>query len=217
VYKEYFSGNENKSKAEVTVATVATLSMNVFGELDDEGAISSSISTPKTTVTTLSGKTLVSSGYERLTEELDKLAPPSTTTPAPNTIVPLSTPPPSPPPPVALPQTGLALQAMSTFGPRAESDEADWQTEDSVGYKHRRRGIESSNDVYPATEVIKYLIDAVGRDVMSFRPNAQVSYLLVDRSRDRFDAINAYIQRTESEEDFGSFDIFIRAIDLIKE
>jgi hypothetical protein len=75
----------------------------------------------------------------------------------------------------------------------------------------------SSNEPYPATEIIKYLIDAVGRDVMSFRRNTQVSYLLVDRSRDRFDAINAYIQRTESEEDFGSFDIFIRAIDLIKE
>ena len=106
---------------------------------------------------------------------------------------------------------------MSIFGPGTESDEANCQTEDSVGYKHRRRGIGSSNEVYPATKVIKYLIDAVDGDVMSFRPHAQVSYLLVDRSRDLFDAINVYIQRTESEEDLGSFDIFIRAIDLIKE
>ena len=75
----------------------------------------------------------------------------------------------------------------------------------------------SSNEAYPATELIKYLIDAVGRDVMSFRRNAQVSYLLVDRTRDIFDAINAYIQRTESGEDWDSYDKFTNAIDPIEE
>lgn len=75
----------------------------------------------------------------------------------------------------------------------------------------------SSNEAYPATEVIKYLIDAVGRDVMSFRRNAQVSYLLYDRTRDIFDAINAYIQRTESGEDWDSFDKYTNAIDPIEE
>jgi len=40
-------------------------------------------------------------------------------------------------------------------------------------------------------EAIKYLIDTVGRDVMSFRRNAQVSYLLLDRARDFFEGINA--------------------------
>jgi hypothetical protein len=75
----------------------------------------------------------------------------------------------------------------------------------------------SSNEAYPATELIKYLIDAVGRDVMSFRRNAQVSYLLVDRTRDIFDAINTYIQRTESGEDWESYDKFTSAIDPIEE
>jgi len=74
-----------------------------------------------------------------------------------------------------------------------------------------------STEAYPATELIKYLIDAVGRDVNSFRRNAQVSYLLVDRTRDIFDAINAYIQRTESGEDWDSYDKFTSAIDPIEE
>jgi|SRR5216684_6520283 len=74
-----------------------------------------------------------------------------------------------------------------------------------------------SNEPYPATEIIKYLIDAVGRDVRSFRRNAQVSYLLADRARDIFEAINAYIQRTESGEDWDSFDRFTNAIDPIEE
>jgi hypothetical protein len=72
-------------------------------------------------------------------------------------------------------------------------------------------------EAYPATEVIKYLIDTVGHDVMSFRRNAQVSYMLVDRARDICDAINGYIQRTESGEDWNSFDKFTNAIDPIEE
>jgi len=74
-----------------------------------------------------------------------------------------------------------------------------------------------SNEPYPATEVIKYLIDTVGHDVMSFRRNTQVSYLLVDRARDICDAINGYIQRTEGGEDWMSFDKFTNAIDPVEE
>lgn len=74
-----------------------------------------------------------------------------------------------------------------------------------------------TDEGYPATELIKYLIDAVGRDVMSFRRNAQVSYLLVDKTRDIFDAINTYIQRTETGEDWDSFERFTSAIDPIEE
>jgi hypothetical protein len=73
------------------------------------------------------------------------------------------------------------------------------------------------NEAYPATDAIKYLIDTVGHDVMSFRRNTQVSYLLVDRARDICDAINGYIQRTESGEDWISFDKFTNAIDPIEE
>jgi hypothetical protein len=75
----------------------------------------------------------------------------------------------------------------------------------------------SPSEAYPATELIKYLIDAVGRDVMSFRRNAQVSYLLVDRTRDILNAINAYIHRTESGDDWDSFEKFTNAIDPIEE
>jgi len=77
--------------------------------------------------------------------------------------------------------------------------------------------IRPSSEGYPATEVIKYLIEAVGHDVMSFRRNTQVSYLLVDRARDICDAINGCIQRTESGEDWMSFDKFTNAIDPVEE
>ena len=99
----------------MTIATVATLSLDVFRELHDEGTISSSISTLKRTL----------SGYKRPTEETDKLPPSSTATPAPSTISPLSTPSLSIPP---FMRTGLGYQAISTFWPRAESDDAPVST-----------------------------------------------------------------------------------------
>ena len=73
-----------------------------------------------------------------------------------------------------------------------------------------------SNDIYPATEVIKYLIDIVGYDVVSFRRNAQVSYMLVDRAREICDAINGHIQNTASGENWTSFEKFTQAIDPIE-
>jgi hypothetical protein len=114
---------------------------------------------------------------------------------------------------------------MSTFAPFSPTDKSDSTslgdvTVTSPGSVTTISSINlpgSSNEAYPATELIKYLIDAIGRDVMSFRRNAQVSYLLVDRTRDIFDAINAYIQRTESGEDWESFDKFTSAIDPIEE
>ncbi|KAI0249092.1 hypothetical protein BJV78DRAFT_1284237 [Lactifluus subvellereus] len=73
-----------------------------------------------------------------------------------------------------------------------------------------------SNEIYPATEIIKYLIDVVGYDVVSFRRNAQVSYMLVDRAREICDAINGHIQNTESGGDWTSFEKFTQAIDPIE-
>ena len=74
---------------------------------------------------------------------------------------------------------------------------------------------------YPATEVIKFLIEVVGRDVVSFRRNAQLSYLLVDRARDICDAINVHIKKTESgsgtDSDWASFEKFSAAIDPVEE
>ena len=74
---------------------------------------------------------------------------------------------------------------------------------------------------YPATEVIKFLIEVVGRDVVSFRRNAQLSYLLVDRARNICDAINTHIKKTESgsgtDSDWASFEKFSAAIDPVEE
>jgi len=70
---------------------------------------------------------------------------------------------------------------------------------------------------YPVTEVIKYLIEVVGRDVVSFRRNAQVSFILVDRARDICDAINIHVKKTESGTDWASFEKFSDAIDPVEE
>ncbi|KAI9435075.1 hypothetical protein H4582DRAFT_702236 [Lactarius indigo] len=72
-------------------------------------------------------------------------------------------------------------------------------------------------DGYPATNVIEYLVEIVGRDVVSFRRNAQVSYLLVDRARDICDVVNIYIRNTESGTDWSSFGRFSNAIDPVEE
>ncbi|KAI0247273.1 hypothetical protein BJV78DRAFT_1285698 [Lactifluus subvellereus] len=76
---------------------------------------------------------------------------------------------------------------------------------------------ELPNEGYTATEVIKYLIDVVGHDVVSFRRNAHVSYMLVDRARDICNAINDYIQGAESERDWTSFEKFTNAIDPVED
>jgi hypothetical protein len=73
------------------------------------------------------------------------------------------------------------------------------------------------NESYPVTEVIKYLIDVVGSDVVSFRRNAHVSYMLVDRARDICSAIHGHIQRAESGRDWTSFEKFTDAIGPVEE
>ena len=74
-----------------------------------------------------------------------------------------------------------------------------------------------TNEGYPATEVIKYLIEVVGRDVVSFRRNAHVSFMLVDRARDICDAINIHIKQTHSGTDWSSFEKFSDALDPVEE
>jgi len=74
---------------------------------------------------------------------------------------------------------------------------------------------------YPATEVIQFLVNVVGRDVVSFRRNAQVSYLTVDRARDICDSINTHIKITEggsgTDSDWSSFEKFSDAIDPVED
>ncbi|KAI0300029.1 hypothetical protein B0F90DRAFT_1630389, partial [Multifurca ochricompacta] len=60
---------------------------------------------------------------------------------------------------------------------------------------------------------------AVGRDVVSFRRNTQVSYMVVERARDIVDAINEYIQKVENSDtgDWDSFEKFTQAVEPLEE
>ncbi|KAI0247266.1 hypothetical protein BJV78DRAFT_1157321 [Lactifluus subvellereus] len=60
------------------------------------------------------------------------------------------------------------------------------------------------------------LIDIVGHDVVSFRRNAHVSCMLVDRARDILCNVNGYIQGAERERDWTSFEKFTNAIDPVE-
>ncbi len=72
---------------------------------------------------------------------------------------------------------------------------------------------------FAATEAIKCLLQAIGRDVVSFRRNTHVSYLVVERARDIVNTINEYISRVESSTtaDWDSFEKFSVAIEPLEE
>lgn len=76
---------------------------------------------------------------------------------------------------------------------------------------------ELQNQVFPATESIKQLIETIGRDVVQFRRNTQISYHFVDRARSACDIINALIQKVDEEDDWDSYDKFTEASDLLEE
>jgi hypothetical protein len=76
---------------------------------------------------------------------------------------------------------------------------------------------ELQNPVFPATESIKQLIETIGRDVVQFRRNTQISYHFVDRARSACDIINALIQKVDEEDDWESYDKFTEASDLLEE
>ncbi|KAH9956230.1 hypothetical protein BGW80DRAFT_272796 [Lactifluus volemus] len=71
----------------------------------------------------------------------------------------------------------------------------------------------------PATEAIRYLLQAVGRDVVSFRRNTQVSYMFVERARNLVNAINKYIEKVEDscDPDWDSFMKFTTAIEPLED
>ncbi|KAH8991458.1 hypothetical protein EDB86DRAFT_2830832 [Lactarius hatsudake] len=72
---------------------------------------------------------------------------------------------------------------------------------------------------FAATEAIKCLLQAIGHDVVSFRRNTHVSYLVVERARDIVNAINEYISRVESSDtgDWDSFEKFSSAIEPLED
>jgi len=73
------------------------------------------------------------------------------------------------------------------------------------------------NPVFPATERTRQLIETIGRDVVRFRRNTQISYHLVDRARSVCDILNALIQRVDEEDDWDSYDKVTEAVDLVEE
>lgn len=72
---------------------------------------------------------------------------------------------------------------------------------------------------FAATEAIRLLLQVIGRDVVSFRRNTHVSYLVVERARDIVNTINEYIARVESSTtgDWESFEKFSEAIEPLEE
>lgn len=72
---------------------------------------------------------------------------------------------------------------------------------------------------FAATEAIKWLLQVIGRDVVSFRRNTHVSYLVVERARDIVNTINDYIARVENSVtgDWESFEKFSTAIEPLEE
>ena len=68
-----------------------------------------------------------------------------------------------------------------------------------------------------ATEWAKYLVQAVGHDVMSFRRNTRVSYMVLERARETVKAINGYINDVENNGERSSFMKYSVAIDPLEE
>jgi len=69
-----------------------------------------------------------------------------------------------------------------------------------------------------AAEAVKYLLQAVGRDIESFQRNTHVSYMVAERARDIVKEINKCIINVENgEEDWASYDKFSAAIDPLEE
>ena len=70
---------------------------------------------------------------------------------------------------------------------------------------------------FPATESIKQLIETIGRDVVRFRRNTQISYNFVDKARASCVAINTLIREVDENDDWDSYDKFTEAVDLLEE
>jgi len=76
---------------------------------------------------------------------------------------------------------------------------------------------------FPASESIKQLIETIGRDVVRFHRNTQISYNFVDKARASCQKINQLIQVVDDNnlkpEDsiWDSYDKFTMAIDLLEE
>ena len=76
---------------------------------------------------------------------------------------------------------------------------------------------ELQNPIFPETESIKQLLETIGRDVVHFRRNTQISRHFVDRARSACDIINTLIQKVDEDDDWDSYDRFSEAADSLEE
>ncbi len=132
----------------------------------------------------------------------DAAAPPSPQTSAPSTKTPQEIVDPSHTrEPLRLQDPHLATQTASRLAPKTLFGLTDLR-----------------NDDHAATEAIKYLFQAVGRDVVSFQRNTHVSYMVVERARDIVEEINQCISKVENDPDgdWISFDKFTGAIEPLE-
>lgn len=95
-------------------------------------------------------------------------------------------------------------------------------TQDSASHDQPKEPLsltDLGSDGPAATEAVRYLVQAVGRDVVSFRRNTQVSYMVVERAREIVKAINEYIFKVENSTtgDWDSFEKFTVAIEPFEE
>jgi DNA-binding LacI/PurR family transcriptional regulator len=75
------------------------------------------------------------------------------------------------------------------------------------------------NDDRGATEVVKHLLQAVARDIVTLQRNTHVSYMVAERAQDVVKAINKCIIDVENSEtgDWTSYDKFTNAIEPLEE
>ena len=69
---------------------------------------------------------------------------------------------------------------------------------------------------FPATNVSKYLIELIGKDVCSFRRNTQAAYRVVEQARTLAKTINELIADVDNTGDFDAFDRYSPAIDPLE-
>jgi hypothetical protein len=75
------------------------------------------------------------------------------------------------------------------------------------------------DDSHGATELVKYLLQAVGRDIVSAQRNTHVSYMVVERTRDVVKKINECINEVENNTtgDWSIYDKYSQAIEPLEE
>lgn len=112
--------------------------------------------------------------------------------------------------------------ASSVDLPKAKIENSEGTGEDAAAHVppvELRSLTDLGSECPAATEAVKYLFQAVGRDVVSFRRNTQVSYMVVERARVIVTAINDYIAKVENsvDGDWDSFEKFTVAIEPLEE